>query len=356
MSYIWSWPTDDPDRALSAGGDSDAHIARIGHAAMDVPAWPVRGAPCPARVYIHQGAVATVAVVVGNPDLSDCGRQLDYTWDWDWHSWRARICHWDQIDVRPGDTLDAETWAGTMGASGAADGVHAHIAVWCDGEYVRPEDVRFDEQLPAVEEPPMPTLEERVAALEQENERLRQFGLNTAGNAYLLGDRDPSNPVKLMLGRPNPDEPDHPVEGLYLFFQERFPGQAQGENWSGIRTSVRSKWGRPVAEMYGAGAMDLWGQNVRAAPDGTVVSRTFVTEKLYLDTVRYRNLKTGEFVVPSSWSPAGEPLDEAGDLLGGIMYGQPEQGALRAFLAVVDGRLALSVDGVLYEIMVRPWA
>ena len=111
-----------------------------------------------------------------------------------------------------------------------------------------------------------------------------------------------------------------------------------------------------MAEMYGAGAMDLWGQNVRAAPDGTVVSRTFVTEKLYLDTVRYRNLKTGEFVVPSSWSPAGEPLDEAGDLLGGIMYGQPEQGALRAFLAVVDGRLALSVDGVLYEIMVRPWA
>ena len=183
-------------------------------------------------------------------------------------------------------------------------------------------------------------IDERVEALEQALARLDIYGLTTAGNVTLEdGGREPSNPVKLLLGKLAQ------ALGLYAFFQRRFDGQAVGEYWAGMETSQQPPDGSPVAWGYGALPMRLWWQNCLLEANGTLVVRNVVAERVYLAPPVYRDMRTGAFISPSSWSPAGEPLDAEGRLLGGIYW--PE--SLGTYLTVHDG-----VPVVVHDSEIRP--
>ena len=140
---LFTWPTDDPARALSVVDgerqDAAAHEARGGRLAVDIPAFPTRGVPCPARIPMHDGATARVTVAINDPNASDCGRQLDCWWIWEGVLYEARTCHWDSLDVGVGDMLPSWKFAGVMGASGAAQGVHQHYVLTVNGVVVDPE-------------------------------------------------------------------------------------------------------------------------------------------------------------------------------------------------------------------------
>ena len=144
MAYAWTWATDDPDRAISPDGDAAAHIRRGGRLAIDVPAFPTPGAPCPARVPMHTGARARVKAVINDPNASACGRQLDVWWTWEGLLYEARTCHWERIDVGVGDMLPDWKIAGWMGASGQAQGVHQHYVLTVGGVVVDPEPYLLD--------------------------------------------------------------------------------------------------------------------------------------------------------------------------------------------------------------------
>lgn len=167
-------------------------------------------------------------------------------------------------------------------------------------------------------------------------QRLQIFGLRSSGNLILTDDRPPHSPVLFFLG--------YNGTGLYGFLQKRFENQAVDQYWAGIRTTVPAN---PVADGYGGLPLDLWGQNFRAAPDGTLISRTSVTSILYLSEPVYRNLTSGQFESPSSWSPSGEPLAADGSLLGGIMY---NQSALHTFLTLHNGVPVLVHNGIIYPL------
>jgi hypothetical protein len=154
MSYLWSWPTLDRSREISDGGDSDAHIVRIGHPGIDVPSHPVRNTVSPARLFMPVGIHGRVSSVITNPSASPCGIQLDVWWVWDNAYWEQRTCHWARLNVQAGDTFDSSTVMGEMGRTGnpAPDGVHQHCVMKRDGAWVRPEDYR----LLTTEEPDMP--------------------------------------------------------------------------------------------------------------------------------------------------------------------------------------------------------
>lgn len=159
----------------------------------------------------------------------------------------------------------------------------------------------------------------------------------TLGNLTLEDEgREPGNPVKLFLGFLSR------ATGLYAFWQRRFGGQALGEYWAGLETSLAPPDGRPVAEGYGALPLRLWGQNVLLEANGALVVRTVVAEKVYLAPPVYRHRWTGEFVAPSAWSQAGEPLDEQGRVLGGIMYDPADLGT---YLTVHEGKPVVVHDG-----------
>ena len=145
---MFSFATDDPDRALSVVNgerqDAAAHVARGGRLAVDIPAFPVPGVPCPARVPMHVGARARVKAVVNDPNASACGRQLDVWWTWEGVLYEARTCHWAKIDVGVGDMLPDWKVAGWMGDSGQAQGVHQHYVLTVGGVVVDPEPYVFD--------------------------------------------------------------------------------------------------------------------------------------------------------------------------------------------------------------------
>lgn len=340
---VWTWPTDDPERLVTS--DSADHARRGTGPALDIPSWPVRGVPAPARILKHRGAQGRVTRAIDNPDLSPCGRQLDVWWIADGARWECRSCHWDRLDVATGDLVYDWTVCGVMGTSGEADGVHQHTVLWRNGVRVTPEEYVFEGWEPPaaqpepVEVPVEPTIEERMEAVEQELQRLRAFGLGTLGNVTLEdGGREPSNPVKLLLGKLGENL------GLYGFFQRRFAGQAQGEYWAGLETSVPAD---PPANGYGGLPMRLWGQNVLLESNGALVVRTAVAERIYLSPPVYRDLRTGAFVSPSAWSDAGEPLDADGNLLGGIMYDTDDLGT---YLTVHEGRPVLVHQGEIREL------
>lgn len=185
------------------------------------------------------------------------------------------------------------------------------------------------------------TIEERVDALEQTITRLDQYGLTTAGNVILEDSgRAPSNPVKLLLGKLSQ------ALGLYAFFQRRFDDQARGEYWAGLETSQQPPDGNPIAWGYGALPMRLWGQNCLLEANGALVVRNVVAERVYLAPPVYRNMRTGVFVSPSSWSAAGEPLDDHGNLLGGIYY--PE--TVGTYLTVHDGQPVIVHNGEIHPL------
>lgn len=159
MQWLWSWPTDDPDRSLSVVNgerqDAAAHVARGGRPAVDIPAFPTPGAPCPARVPMHVGARARVKAVINDPNASACGCQLDVWWTWEGVLYEARTCHWERIDVAVGDMLPDWKPAGLMGASGQAQGVHQHYVLTVGGVVVDPEpylfmDISMDNTIPGV--------------------------------------------------------------------------------------------------------------------------------------------------------------------------------------------------------------
>lgn len=348
---VWSWPTDDPDRAVTSG--SDDHIQRGGSPAIDIPSWPARNTVSPARCLMHADAQARVSLVVHNAQASNCGRQLDIWWVHDGARWEYRSCHWERLDVAVGQIIYADTVCGLMGRTGVTDGgVHQHGVLRRNGVIVRPEDYLDSTSQPQLggdmtddERAAFDALVNRVAELEQANERLWRYGLGTLGNVTLEDNadapREPSNPVKLLLGRLGRNL------GLYAFFQRRFPGQSNGEYWAGIETSAPVPDGKPVAWGYGALPLRLWGQNCLLESQGALVVRNVVAERVYLSPPVYRNLETGEFVSPSSWSAAGEPLDEQGRLLGGLYWNDADLGT---YLTRVDGRPVLVHDGQMVDL------
>lgn len=161
--------------------------------------------------------------------------------------------------------------------------------------------------------------------------------IETTGNLTLHDDgRESSNPVKLFMGFLQR------ATGLYFFWQRRFPGQSDGTHWAGMETSLEPPDGRPIAEGYGALPMRLWGQNVLLEANGALVVKDVVAHKVYLSPPVYRHRWTGQFMSPSGWSAAGEPLDDEGRVMGGIYY---DVANLGTYLTVHEGQPVVVHNG-----------
>lgn len=116
--------------------DSDAHIADGQEAGIDI-ACP-EGTPLLA---VHDG----VAWFVG--EMGDCGLACDLVWDE--HATMldtARYCHLSSIAVEQTDVVKAGQVIGYAGSTGLATGPHLHLALYRDGERLRPEDYFGEEE------------------------------------------------------------------------------------------------------------------------------------------------------------------------------------------------------------------
>lgn len=113
--------------------------------------------------------------------------------------------------------------------------------------------------------------------------------LESAGNLYLISRRSFSDPIKLFLGPSG-------QRGLYGFVQER----PDGSLFVGLESYQAPPAGRPVAEGYGALPGRLWFRETLIEADGTMVARSVVAERLYLQ--------------PPARTPGGALTYDAGDL------------------------------------------
>lgn len=127
--------------------------------------------------------------------------------------------------------------------------------------------------------------------------------IESAGNLYLVGPRAFTDPLKLYLG-PTMDR------GLYGFVQER----PDGSIFTGLETFKRPPAGTPVAQGYGAYPLRLWGSNILAEENGSLVAKDVVASKLILQAPAY--LPGGGI----TWNPAdlGTYLTRSGEDL--ILY------------------------------------
>lgn len=153
----------------------------------------------------------------------------------------------------------------------------------------------------------------------------RPFSLTADGNMYTKGNvsladdgRDPSNPLKWFMGKLG--------QGLYVFWQKRFAGQAKGEFWAGLETWLLPPSGRPVAEGYGALPLRIWGQGLLMEANGVLTTRHLAVDTVYLQTPKYMNRQTGQFEHARGWSDAGEPLTFEGEVMGGIHWDDSAKG------------------------------
>ena len=137
---------------------------------------------------MHVGARARVKAVINDPNASACGRQLDVWWTWEGVLYEARTCHWAKIDVGVGDMLPDWKFAGVMGASGQAQGVHQHYVLTVGGVVVDPEP--YLEQASGTVAPPLEdtlTTEqraeiERIAGIFEGWARLRKARADTVND------------------------------------------------------------------------------------------------------------------------------------------------------------------------------
>ena len=133
MVNVFSWPLRDVPRRLSDGGTSEDHVARGGGFAIDIPAatWT------PFYPALPPDTQGTVSWMFWDPE---CGNLVEYSFVFDATMWQVRYCHAEQVAVGVSDRLDRDTILGYVGSTGKSTGPHIHLALWRDGERVRPED------------------------------------------------------------------------------------------------------------------------------------------------------------------------------------------------------------------------
>lgn len=171
-------------------------------------------------------------------------------------------------------------------------------------------------------------LEDEIADLKAIIDLANQ-NVTTAGNVNLISRREPSNPIKLFMGKDQDT-------GFYFFFQERFPGQGS-DTWGGFETFSRVNPEEP-AWGYGALPMRAWGLNFLLEANGDQVGRNLVVEKIYLQKPAHRSLVTGEFEKPHHYDLFGIPWDTQGNRMGGIY---PDGSDLGVYITRIDDRVVL---------------
>ena len=129
------WPVlNGPHQINVVGGirqDSDAHIARGGGPALDLPAWTGQR-----LVPMFDGIVSGFIW-----DDVACGNGLQYKGTVLGRTWEARYCHMTEIHVSPDVQIEGgQTILGTAGSTGNTEQPHLHIVLWIDGVRVRLED------------------------------------------------------------------------------------------------------------------------------------------------------------------------------------------------------------------------
>lgn len=147
-AFIWPVAGDSVSYPITRG--SDAHIA-AGEpgAAVDIA--------CPDETPLVAPMFVTVDVVITQPDLGPCGRQIDMRGDRDGHHYLWRYCHLSECQVGYLQQVAAGQQVGLAGMSGvgpfAPDGPHCHVVLWVDGVRVRPEDYLIVVDVPAAADP-----------------------------------------------------------------------------------------------------------------------------------------------------------------------------------------------------------
>lgn len=129
------WPVEGGSSRWPIGDGSDAHLARQGSPAVDIPG-PTSGEPALAVAV----ADCQVTYVEGDGGRSPCGIQVDVSWRTDDKVLGARYCHLASALVHDGQKVAAGQPVGLLGSTGQSTGVHLHFALWVNNTRVRPED------------------------------------------------------------------------------------------------------------------------------------------------------------------------------------------------------------------------
>lgn len=290
-----------------------------------------KGTPC----WCRQAGYVTWAYELGQ--LGNYVQVMDYQGRF----WG--LAHLSEIYVSVGQYVGAGEIVGLTGGvpgepgAGFTTGEHLHEELrvgWQWGE-------RIDPDMATLEELEQLVLDQgaQIADLTARLNGVAQQGTNniqTDGNMSMLGDRPPGSPLKFFIGKDF-------QRGLYFFFQERFPGQGT-ELWGGFETYQAPPDGDPTHASWGYGALPgrAWFQNFLLEANGDNVSRNVVTNRIYLQVPAHRNLSTGVFEKPSSYSPEGVPLAADGSPLGGIY---PDFNDLGTYFAREGDQVVLYING-----------
>lgn len=128
------WPVAGGPEAWPVYRGSDAHV-------RDGEGW---GVDLGNRVGLPWTALQDGTVVLVFDDGNQAGKACDVEWQQDGHTYKARWCHAAEIIVTQGQQVKAGEVLGQVGFSGLCiprgpAGAHLHLAMWRDGERIKPE-------------------------------------------------------------------------------------------------------------------------------------------------------------------------------------------------------------------------
>lgn len=129
------WPVAGGPTAWPIYRGSDAHV-------RDGEGW---GVDLGNRVDLEWTALHAGTVTLVFDDGVQAGKACDVEWLQDGHTYKARWCHAADIVVAQGQQVQAGEVLGHVGFSGLCipagpAGAHLHLAMWRDGERVKPEE------------------------------------------------------------------------------------------------------------------------------------------------------------------------------------------------------------------------
>lgn len=123
------WPVEGGREQWPITRGSEEHVADGQEIAVDIA--------CPTGTAL---LAVQDSVVLYRGRLGDCGIAVDLGWREGRTAWLARYCHLSVHHVTLDSHVRAGDEIGLAGSTGRATGPHLHLALWRDGERVRPED------------------------------------------------------------------------------------------------------------------------------------------------------------------------------------------------------------------------
>lgn len=145
MAFVWPMAEGQKKFPIGDGGTSADHVERQGPGmfAIDIPAGEGE-----IVVACHDGVVYFAGDTQG-----DCGISVDIRWRESGEQWVARTCHHSKVLVRTGEPVAVGQPIAEIGHTGRVlgyPGNHLHFLIEKDGQRQRPEELSYEEEVPAM--------------------------------------------------------------------------------------------------------------------------------------------------------------------------------------------------------------